>query len=154
MSTDPDFYMSSTESYDLQEPRRCWKLHRVTTPNRDDFLLVSIDPPIIGQQFGLGDQDVYLVLLATRHKGETLFPVSQWPVFVHVVRPLVDEPLSCTHLENDQFESYAWAEIYLTEKDARMNILCKNKSLRAAGESNQTGSLKLNWFLFIEGCNG
>src|SRR5580693_5148006 len=105
MSTDPDFYMSSTENYDLEEPRRCWRLHRVTTPSRDDLLLVSIDPPIIGQQFGLGDQDVYLVLVATRHKGESLFPISRWPVYVHVARPLVDDPLSRTHLEKDQFKS-------------------------------------------------
>jgi hypothetical protein len=87
---------------------------------RDDLLLVRIDPPLIGQKYGLGERDIELVLVATRHKGSSLFPITEWPVFVHVARMLVEDPVHYDRLEKGQYESIAWAELYRTEDDARM----------------------------------
>src|SRR5437016_4412381 len=117
---EPDFYLASSEGYGLEEPRRCWRLKRLRTDKRDDLLLVKIEPPLPGQKYGLGSHDVYLILVATRHQGAVLFPVNEWPVFVHVARPLIANPELREELREDEFESIAWAELYRTEQDARV----------------------------------
>jgi hypothetical protein len=98
-------------------------MHRVTNPGRDDLLLIRIDPPLIGQKYGLGEHDIDLVLIATRHLGETLFPIDSWPVYVHVARPLVDVPEKHDKLSTDQYESVAWAELYPTEDAAKRKTI-------------------------------
>ena len=115
----PDFYLESSEGEnELNEPRRCFAIKRISSDNRNDLLLVRIDPPLIGQQFGLGDQDVDQVILATRHEGTTLFPVSEWPLYVHVARFLVPHK-AADLVHNSEMESFAWGELYPTEKAAR-----------------------------------
>ena len=43
----PDFYLASSEGYNMEEPRRCWKVMRFPTAWRhDDLLLMKIDPPL------------------------------------------------------------------------------------------------------------
>lgn len=115
----PDFYLASSEGYDMAEPRRCWIIKRLTTDQRNDLLLVRIDPPLIGQKYGLGGRDVDQVLMAARHQGASVFPVKEWPVFVHVARPLIENPQDRESLQDGEFESIAWAELYRSEQDAR-----------------------------------
>jgi hypothetical protein len=107
--TDPDFYLASAEGYhELEEPRRGWRIKRVRTANRDDLLLIRIDPPLIGQRYGLGDRDIDYVLVAPRASGQSLFPINNWPVFVHIARPLIDNPELRDNLHDDEFKSIAW----------------------------------------------
>lgn len=117
--SEPDFYLASTEGYGMEEPRRCWRVKRLATSQRDDLLLARIEPPLIGQHYGLGGRDIELVLLAPRHKGASLFPVDRWPIYVHVARPLVADPEAREYLEPTDMEEVAWAELYRTEDDAR-----------------------------------
>lgn len=119
----PDFYLTSSEGYGLKGPRRGWRVKRVATDDRDDLLLVKIDPPLLGQKYGQGSRDIDLVLVVTRHEGASLFPVIEWPVFVHVIRPLIADPEHRDTLRKDEHESIAWAELYLTEHDARLNAM-------------------------------
>jgi hypothetical protein len=114
----PDFYLASSEGYGLETPRRCYRLRRILGRSGDDYLLVKVDPPIIGQRYGLGGIDIDRVVLATRHEGESLFPISSWPVFVHVARLLL-EPREGDTMTRDDLEEIGWAEIYRTEEDAR-----------------------------------
>jgi hypothetical protein len=118
----PDFYLASTEGYNMQEPKRCWRIRRIGTDKRDDLLLLKIDPPLLGQRYGLQGRDVDQVLVATRHEGDSLFPITQWPVYVHVARPLVDIT-GLDKIQSNQLESIAWAELYQTEQDARLKIM-------------------------------
>ena len=116
--TKPDFYLASSEGYGMEEPRRGFAVRRLRGDVRDDYLLVRIEPPVIGQPFGLGAHDIDHVILATRHAGESLFPMRRWPVFVHVARPLV--PIEGRDvLHDDEMEVIPWAEIYKTEGTAR-----------------------------------
>jgi hypothetical protein len=117
--TTPDFYLASTEGYDFEGPRKCWRIRRLTTLHRNDLLLIRIDPPLIGQHYGLGGHDIDFVIVATRHEGATLFPITTWPVYVHVARLLIDLPEDVSELHDHDFQSIAWAELYKTEKDAR-----------------------------------
>ena len=88
------------------------RVKRLSTDGRDDLLLLKVDPPLLGQKFGLGSRDVDMVLVATRHRGSSLFPLNERPIYVHVARPLVEHPELRDHLRPDEFESIAWAELY------------------------------------------
>jgi len=120
--TKPDFYLASSEGYGMEEPRRGFVIRRLRGDHRDDYLLARIEPPVIGQRFGMGGRDIDHVILATRHAGESLFPIQHWPVFVHVVRPLVSTEGRVV-LHDDEMESIAWAEVYQTEDAARAKTL-------------------------------
>jgi len=119
----PDFYLASSEGYGMEEPRRCWRLKRLRSDKRDDLLLIRIEPPLPGQKYGLGNQDVNVVLVAPRHQGATLFPINEWPLFVHVARLLIDNPQEQDRLHDRDFESVAWAELYRSEREARLKEL-------------------------------
>jgi hypothetical protein len=121
--SEPDFYLASTEGYEMKNPRRCWRIKRLATDNRNDLLLIKIEPPLIGQRYGLGGLDIDFVLIAPRHQGRSLFPISEWPLCVHIARILIENPESCDVLRENEFESIAWAELYRTEEDARLKVM-------------------------------
>ena len=110
--------MASSEGYGMDVPRRCLAIKRLRGESRDDYLLINIDPPLPGQAFGLGDQNIKQIVVATRHQGESLFPIVHWPVYVHVarlLRPCGDQK----ELEEVDLQNIAWAELYPTEEAAR-----------------------------------
>lgn len=119
----PDFFIASSEGYRLEEPRGCKRIKRMRSDSRDDMLLVKVEPPLIGQPYGLGGEDIDILLIATRHKGDSLFPIRGWPVFVHVARLLIKNPEQRDHIHDNEFEAIAWAELYRTEEDARMKAM-------------------------------
>ncbi|GAO37568.1 hypothetical protein SCT_3001 [Sulfuricella sp. T08] len=119
----PDFYLASSEGYNLEEPRSCKRVKRLRSDSRDDLLLIRIDPPLIGQLYGLGGREIDNVLVATRHKGDSLFPIKGWPVLVHVARLLIDNPDERDQVHDNEFESIAWAELYETETAARLKAM-------------------------------
>jgi hypothetical protein len=105
----------------MEEPRKCFIMRLLRGDRRNGYLLVRIDPPLIGQTFGLGGCDIHEVVLATRHLGDAL-PPNQWPLFVHVARPLVAlEGRDVVH--EGELEPIAWAELYQTEVAARNKML-------------------------------
>lgn len=129
-----DFYMASSESYQMANPRRCEAIKRLRGEDRDDYLLIGIDPPLNGQVFGLGGRDLDQVVVATRHRGDSLFPINRWPVFVHVARLLV--PYEGQDVVGiDEMESFSWAELYPTEKAARARVTSVPTSASVPGET-------------------
>jgi len=56
-------------------------------------MLIEIEPALIGQSFGLGATDIRELIISTRHAGQTLYPISEWPSFVYVARILNDAVL-------------------------------------------------------------
>jgi hypothetical protein len=120
----PDFYLSSDDVYedsDFAKPRKCWSIKRLRGEIRDDYLLIQIFPPIIGQPFGLGAKDIDLVIVASRHQGVSLFPIASYPVWVHGARPLVDDIESRDMIHGAESEVMFWGELYETEENARTN---------------------------------
>lgn len=114
----PDFYLASAEGYGLAEPRRGYALKRLRGTHRDNFMLIRIEPPILGQKYGVrGDIDQLIV--APRYKSTTLFPIAEWPVVVHVARPLATDLAERTHVDEADMEEIAWAELYPDGQSAR-----------------------------------
>lgn len=109
----PDFYLTSSEGYDLELTRSCYVIKPLSTINRNDYLLVRIKPPIIGQRFGLGAKDIDVVILAPRHIGVSIYPiVTEWPAAVHVARIRQVDYLPSDLVSDDELELIGWAEIY------------------------------------------
>ncbi len=119
MATSPDFFLDPTDDGDNRELRACWIQGRLRDSSRDDYMLVSIEPPLIGQPYGLGDRDIARVLLSTRHEGKTLFPVTEWPAFVYVIR-IVDEAILETRtFSSDQVQMIRWGVLHKERRGAR-----------------------------------
>ena len=110
---DPIFYLTTAGEYKLlSKPRACWFVRRLRDVNRDDYMLVRIDPPLIGQPFGLGATDITTLVLSTRHLGFSLYPVNGWPTNVYVARIVDPRVLDAESFTHEQVELIAWGEIF------------------------------------------
>jgi len=119
MSKTIDFYLTTAEEYGLLSlPRACRQLGRFADVNRDDYMLVEIDPPLIGQSFGLGDKDITRLLLSTRHQGHSLFPIDEWPAHVYVTRLLDQKVISNNRFSAQQVELIAWGLLFRNYSEA------------------------------------
>ncbi len=123
MQGPPDFFLTAVvetgPGVDLARVRACWTEGRLASSIRDDYMLVEVDPPVLGERFGLWEGDLTEVVIAPRTRGEGLFWLARWPCPVYVFRVLdqkVTESLSITRA--DQMEMFAWAEIYRTREEA------------------------------------
>lgn len=108
----PDFWLRSSEGYDLEDARACYKERRIRGGHPDGYMVCEIGPPIIGQRYGLGARDIDRVVFASRHEGVSLFPIVEWPAYVHVGRlsaPMAEDEFA---LEDDGLRVIAWAELY------------------------------------------
>ena len=81
----PDFYLVSTELREPYDPRGCRILKRIKSELRDDLALIEIVPPIPREIYDT-DEDLSELILASRHEGTSLFPVSEWPLAVYICR--------------------------------------------------------------------
>jgi hypothetical protein len=124
----PDFYLTSSDSDTFEEPRKCFQIKRLCSETRDDLMLIRIDPPLIGQPYGLGGEDIYKMIIVTRHQGETLYPIKRWPVFVHVFRILSGDLEARDVIKNKDLKSIAWAELHESEEAA----IKKDLNIRSA----------------------
>lgn len=118
MAENPDFVLCTEGRDELSYPRACWRRKRLRDVFRNDYLVVDIEPPIIGQRYGLGDKEITQLILATRHQGVTLFPVTEWPAHVYVCRILDDAILSQDVFESHQVEMITWGIIFRSLSDA------------------------------------
>ena len=118
----PSYFLISSEGYGLSTPRACYPIRNVRIGENPHVVLCYIDPPIMGQQFGLGGKDVEFVLLASRHRGYSLSPVTEWPGYVHVMRIKTPPPHESEEYMKDQIAEIAWGEIYQGEEDAIRSV--------------------------------
>ena len=111
--------MLSREAPHIRDVRAVYGIRRVATHNRDDCLLAWVTPAISAALPTLTFSDLQLVVLASRHGGETLFPVTVWPTDVYVDRLLGPVPEDGV-LTFDAMQQIGWATIYPT-RDAAQN---------------------------------
>ncbi len=122
VTREPDFYFASSDvrpDDDLAMPRKCWRIKRLQGDVRDDYLLIRLDPPIIGQPLGLGGKDLHMVLVTTKDRTASLFPIQRWPVLIYVLQLLIDDAESRDVIHDEEFALLGWAELYRTEEAAR-----------------------------------
>jgi hypothetical protein len=118
MDVRPDFFLDPTEDGNLRELRACWVRGRLKDDRGTEYLVVAIAPPLVGQEYGLGGEDISSVLLSPRHKGHSLFPITAWPEFVYVAR-FLDEPIPVSAtVTDDQVELILWGVLHRTKTEA------------------------------------
>ncbi len=116
----PNFYLTSAgESDCLASPRACWEMGRLTAPAGSEYMLVYIEPSLIGQPFGLGGRDIDTLIVSPHVAGHTLFPISNWPCHVYVFRILDDSIIKTKVFGAEQVEMIAWGQIFLTAEEAQ-----------------------------------
>lgn len=119
MIAHPHFYLSTAGEYEaLAEPRACAIRGRLRDLSRDDYMLVEIDPPLVGQGYGLGGQDINHLLLSTRFSGQTLFPITEWPISVYVTRVLNESILQSLSFTAEDVELVAWGKLFQDREEA------------------------------------
>jgi hypothetical protein len=119
-----DFFLTTAGEFEpLAAPRACWKRTRLSDNIRDDHMLIEIEPALEGQRFGLGAKNVTHLIISSRHQGQTLFPISEWPCFVYVARVLDDVVFSGTRFMPDQVELIAWGTLFRRLEDANTYAL-------------------------------
>ncbi len=121
-SVSPDFHLASLDYPDFKGPRRCYRIKRLQGEHRDDFLAIRVDPGLPGQDYGYGHKDIDTFVSLPRHVGCSLFPVTKWPLDVHVFIPRDDSIVNLGKLRKDQLYHIAWAELYPTAEDARNGV--------------------------------
>ncbi|MGQ0592132.1 MAG: enhanced serine sensitivity protein SseB C-terminal domain-containing protein [Gammaproteobacteria bacterium] len=115
----PDFYLTSSEGYNLEQIRACYKRQRLLGDHPDGYMLCEIAPPILGQSYGLGKQDIHEIIIASRHAGYSIFSIKEWPVYVHVARLTSDAVSDKFIIAKDDIESIGWAEIHESSASAK-----------------------------------
>ena len=110
----PDFYLIEDDGYKHELKISCFKRKKMLGVNSTGYLLCDISPGIIGQKYGLGDKDICQVLFVVRHVGVSLFPISTWPTYVYVVRPLIDNIEDVKYIRASDIELMFWGILYPT----------------------------------------
>ena len=119
MDRPPDFFMSAAGEYEpLAAPRACWEKGRLRDVARDDCMLIDVEPGLAGQRFGLGSVEIAQLIISARHRGSTLYPISEWPLFVYVARILDATIIGSSSFARDQVEIIAWGALFRTRQEA------------------------------------
>lgn len=119
MDRAPDFFMSTAGEYGpLAAPRACWARARLRDTVRDDYMLIDIEPVLEGQSFGLGAADITRLVISSRLRGQTLYPISEWPLSVYVARVVDDIVLESHAFTREQVELIAWGTLFHTREEA------------------------------------
>lgn len=82
-------------------------------------MLVRVEPPVIGQNYGLGSEDISHLILTAKYEGVSLFPIKEWPCHVYVSRILSDSVISALKFTASQIEVIAWGIIFRNFDEAR-----------------------------------
>lgn len=106
----PDFYLASDEIRPPFEPKACYFMDRISAVGgRDDYMLVTIYPPIQGRY---GEDDIDEVILAAHHAGQTLFPISEYPMYVYVCHMKIPEIKTFKKADAKSLEIMFWGQLY------------------------------------------
>ena len=122
MNTVVGYLSFAGETYAPEGPRECRGIGRLRDRNRDDYLLVEVAPPLIGQRYGLGSRDISQLLLSSRLHGDTLFPITRWPIPVYVTLIVDDQCLHTHEFTADQVRLVAWGRLFPSYEGAASDL--------------------------------
>jgi len=115
------YYLSSLDSARLKPVRECELTGCVRFRSGKEAALVKVFPGVVGQDFGVVDDLEHLVV-TNRHEGEGLFPITSFPCFVFVCRPLVPNIEEAGELDASDVEIIGWGELYRSRADAEGGV--------------------------------
>ncbi len=125
MKKETTYYLSSLESVRFEPVRECELVKQMEFDTGKQCALVKLSPAVIGQPWGLVE-DIEFFVLANRHDGEELFPISEFPCFVHVARLRSHDVMKREVISASDLENVAWCELYRTRSDAENHVFGKS----------------------------
>jgi hypothetical protein len=81
-------------------------------------MLVEIDPVLIDQSNELEGRGISQLIISTRFKGYTLYPLTAWPSHVYIARILDETILRTLSFTKKQIELIAWGMLFRTLEEA------------------------------------
>lgn len=121
MNEDEVYYLSSLESVRFEPVRECRIIKRLEFDTGKQCALVKVTPSVVGQPWGL-TTDIENFVLANRHEDEELFPITEFPCFVHIARILTGAVDSSSVISASDLQTVAWGELYRTRSDAENHV--------------------------------
>lgn len=116
-------YLSYFDPIIFNTPNKILEYQKTTIENRN-VLTVKIEIPIIGQEYGYRDKDIYTLFLVNRfEEDESAFiNLNKFPLFVHVLIPNIGN-IEVGYTPLSQFVDVAWACLYDNYPDAESHTL-------------------------------
>lgn len=105
-----DFYLVSTELREPYEPRACNIIKRLYSELRDDLALVEVSPPLPLYIYDSAE-DLNRLIIAARHEGTSIFPVSEWPLGVYICCLKEQGDLDQDVIRSEDLTILDWGEI-------------------------------------------
>ena len=115
------YFLSSLESKTFSLTRKCDFLSQSSFSSNKPYIVAKISPPVIGQPFNKSE-DIDTILLATRHQGENIINISEFPCFVFIAIPKNDTYSFSNISEKNDLDIIGWGELYRTKHDADHHI--------------------------------
>jgi hypothetical protein len=119
--TTETYFLSSLESTKFSVTRECVFQKRLRFRTGKECVLVKVTPPVIGQEYGIGE-DIDFFVITNRHEGMGLSPIKEFPCFVFIARPLIDDIEAREEIGKEDVEVVAWGELYRTKADADQHV--------------------------------
>ena len=111
-----EFLLTDTERREPYEPRTCRVVRRLRNEIVDDLALVEIEPPLPRHIYDT-DRDLDHLVLASRHQGRTIFPVSEWPLCVYICSLKDGRLPQGEKIDSNNLELLAWGELMPMKKN-------------------------------------
>ncbi len=121
MTKIPDFWISAAGEFrgDLALPRACYFEAVVANMFSRQCMLVRVEPPVIGQPYGLGAEDIHRLLLSERYGTSLSIERLAVQTHVFVYRILDQSDAAAARLSSEsQVVMIAWAAIFRHHADA------------------------------------
>jgi hypothetical protein len=114
------FYLSSLESVRFETVRECRFADMLVFDTGKNAAVACLQPPVIGQDFNC-PADLQRVILAPRHEGVSIDPISEFPCFVFIAITHEGRELQ-SPIRSDDLEIIGWGELYRTYDDAENHV--------------------------------
>jgi hypothetical protein len=115
---EPACWLTSGEEPFWAEPRAAWRLGVAEGPDPHRALLaLRIDPPAIGQGFGLGGEDIEQIVVTPVSRSDSVDPL-RLPVEVHLLLPREPWSPGVERLGRDDLRLVSRARLVSTRSQA------------------------------------
>jgi hypothetical protein len=112
------FFLTTAREYrPLTTPRQCWEELRMVDSVRNDYMLVRIEPSFRDERSV--PKEIDRLILSTRLKQYSLYPITEWPCRVYVIRIVDESILQTAQFTREQVEIIAWGTVFQTRKQAQ-----------------------------------
>ena len=114
-----ELFLISTELRNPFPPKKCIELARLSGTDRDDYMMVYVEPAFSEDIYGL-KYKLDKVIIATRFKWDSLFPLSSDSVSIYICESQ-EVFMSTGIIDGEKLKILDKGEVFLHYNDAQRN---------------------------------